>query len=115
EVAAVGDLYRAAGRLQGRLAFQRKGERIFRGAFGAQHGRLVRGERSRQIALENVEILQRSFRKRLGCDRKILRQDIRRRMSNKIRHQEGVELRCVAVVEGEVELGAVGTQALQRM
>jgi hypothetical protein len=59
--------------------------------------------------------VQRCFRKRLGWNTKILRQEIRWRVSNPIRHQERIELRCVAVIEGEYELGAVGTQALQRV
>jgi hypothetical protein len=39
---------------------------------------LVGSERSRQVALENVEIVQRYFREHVGWNVEILGQDIRR-------------------------------------
>src|SRR6266404_5703574 len=76
---------------------------------------LVGSERSRQVALENIEIVQRYFRERIGWNGEILRQDIRWGVRNKIGHQERIELGCLAVIEGDDKFAAVGTEALQRM
>ena len=111
---AVGDLHCPACVLpQERLALQRKIERVFRGAFAAHYGYLVGSERSRQLALEDVPIVQWYFRERIGWDAEILGQDIGWGVREKISHQKRSELGCLAAIEGDDEFGAVGTQALQ--
>jgi hypothetical protein len=59
--------------------------------------------------------VQRNFRKRIGGNGEVLRQDLRRRVGEPVRQEQGIELRRLSVVEREDELAAVRAEPLQRV
>ena len=102
EVVAVRDLHRSALGLAciGHGA-EGEGEGIRRRPERALHRRLVGGERPRQLALEDVELVQRDLGEGLRGYPEILGQDVGRRMRHPIGDQKGVVLALLAIIEGE--------------
>ncbi len=75
----------------------------------------VRGQIAGQIALKDVEVAQRNIFERVGRHTEIIGEDIRRRMREPFRHQQGGELGSLALIEAYKELAAVRAEPLQRM
>ena len=72
-------------------------------------------DRPGQLALENIEVVQRHVAESLHRHSEIERQDLRLGMGDPLGQQQGVELRRLAVVEADDELATVLADALQRM
>ena len=66
-------------------------------------------------ALEDPEIVQRNFRKRLRWNAEILGQHLGRCMREPVRHQQCIEFVGMTVIEADHELTTVRTKPLQRM
>src|SRR5258705_3767230 len=79
------------------------------------HGCEVRGQIAGQLALEDVEVGKRDILERVDGNAEILGEDIRRRMREPFRYQQGGELGGLAFIETDNEFAAVRAEPLQRM
>src|SRR6201999_3126666 len=67
------------------------------------------------FALEDVEVAQRDVLEGLDGNAEVLGENVRRRMREPFRYQEGGEFGGLAFIETDKEFAAVGAEALQRM
>ena len=79
--------------------------------FGDPDGRKVTG----YFALKYPEIVQGDIREGLGRHSEILGKNGGRRMREPIRHQQGVELACIAIIEADDEFASIRAEPLQGM
>src|ERR1700690_1956714 len=82
---------------------------------GFADGGAVRGQIAGQLSLEDPEVLQRYLGESLGRNAKILGEHLGRFMSEPVRHQERIELACIAGVAADHELTTLRAEPLRGM